>query len=186
MKLNNKGFAFTTLLYGVLALIVIVLYGVLSVQSNSSSETYYYGEVIKQKLDDCVSEEVELENCYSLVGNGGCNDKQNTYNACLGVATLANLLNNSVTTVGPGLYHESGTLYVFKGDNPSNFIKQNNVLYRIISIDQKGSVQITQNLATDSSWDIEREKGFSDYQVISSNVEIQSGSGTRNNPYIIE
>ena len=181
MKLNNKGFAFSTLLYGVLALIVVILYGILSMQNSSSGETYYYGEIIKQKLDECVNEEIELENCYSLVGNNGCHDKQNVYNACLGIATLANLLNNSITTVGDGLYYDSGTRYVFRGINPFNYLIKNNRLYRIISIDLNGTVQITDHF-TDAIWD---GQVFSNYEIISSNVEIQSGNGSKAKPYII-
>ena len=45
---------------------------------------------------------------------------------------------------GNGLYKVDNE-YVFKGDNVNNYIKLNDVLYRIISINSDGSVRLMEN-----------------------------------------
>ena len=47
MKLNNKGFAFSTMLYGTLALITLILYIILGINKGASDEIYFYGDEIQ-------------------------------------------------------------------------------------------------------------------------------------------
>ena len=82
MRLNNKGFAFSTMLYGTITLITLVLYAILNVSKASVDSTYYYGDSIRLKLNECVNDEIQLEKCYSS-SVGSCDTKP--YHICLGI-----------------------------------------------------------------------------------------------------
>ena len=84
MKLNNKGFAFSTMLYGTLAVITVVLYAILTISKETVDETYYYGTDIEKKLNECIQDEIEMEKCYTNNQNGECNTA--SYHACLGIS----------------------------------------------------------------------------------------------------
>lgn len=81
-----------------------------------------------------------------------------------------NSLNNSliedVVTEGSGLYKE-GNKYIFKGDEPNNYITFFDTLYRIVSIDENGIVKLVKS----DSESIER------YWDIKYNVDTESASG---------
>ena len=59
--LNKKGFAFSTMLYGVLSLIMIVLLLLFGVLQSSDQESEYYTSVIEKNMSKCVNEEIALE-----------------------------------------------------------------------------------------------------------------------------
>lgn len=66
------------------------------------------------------------------------------------------LIKDSLVESGNGLYKVDNE-YVFKGDNVNNYIKLNDVLYRIISINSDGSVRLMENKKNSedsmTSWD---------------------------------
>ena len=167
MKLNKKGFAFSTMLYGCIALIAAVLYIILNVNKNSADTTYYYGEEILQDLNDCVTEEIALENCYSS-GSATCN--ATAFHACLGVsdsnATDKGVIISESLKRKPNLvadtYVTSANRYIYTGMDPSNYIEFSGKLWRIVSIESDGSLLLIDinnygNLAWDSDnksvWD---------------------------------
>lgn len=189
MKLNNKGFAFTTLLYGVLALIVVILFALLNILKTSSDEEYYYGEIIKEKLDECIYEELALEDCYSKSGNNNCDGAKSIYDACLGLTSLSEEVIR--VSVGNTEIVKEGDTYKFTGLDPKNYLLANGIKYRIISMTQGGNTILvnteTENYNGDISWNANVENDFGTVTKISisSNIEIKAGKGTKNDPYVV-
>lgn len=160
MKLNKKGFAFSTMLYGTAALIAVVLYVILNITKSSSDTTYYYGEEILKDLNDCVTEEVQLENCYT---SGGICDKTSYY-ACLGVSDsdssskgiviaekLKERLNESDGLVVDPYIEKR---YIYRGSIVKNYIEYAGRLWRILSIEPGGSIKIIDiNSSLNLKWD---------------------------------
>lgn len=163
MKLNKKGFAFSTMLYGSVALIAAVLYIILNINKTSVDTTYYYGEEVLKVLNDCVTEEIALENCYSGSNNpNNCNPTP--YHACLGVSdTSANEKGVIISETlkdrigkGDGIEEDPYTLgrYIYTGLNVKNYLEYSDKLWRIVSIEKDGSLLLldTVKYSTDS-WD---------------------------------
>lgn len=160
MKINDKGFAFSTMLYGVLSLIIIVLILVFSLLKHTNDETYYYSSIIEENLNKCVEEEVALENCYTS-NSSSCDTT--SYYACLGI-------NNSSTTVesirafdflkdktvssGNGIYIADNGNLVFKGLNVNNYIQYSGDIWRIIEVEANGALKIAYtNYGKTLKWD---------------------------------
>lgn len=147
MKLNKKGFAFSTMLYGTAALIAAVLYIILNITKSSSDETYYYGERILKDLNDCVTEEVALENCY----NSGRNCDTTSYHACLGVSDdpstkgviIAEKLKERLGS-SDGLIEDmyATKRYIYQGTIVKNYIEFSEKTWRILSIEPNGSLKL--------------------------------------------
>ena len=70
--------------------------------------------------------------------------------------TAADQLKELVTTTGDGLYadtYEEGR-YIYKGANPNNYITFNNELWRIISVENDGTIKIMKNASIGNrAWD---------------------------------
>ena len=68
------------------------------------------------------------------------------YKNCKGIVTIYGKDFTTVTS-GDGLYKDENQTgkYVFRGKNPLNFIKFNNELWRIISMEKDGSLKIVRN-----------------------------------------
>ena len=87
---------------------------------------------------------------YLYVPNINCGEKYKT-------KTLQEtLIKDSLVETGNGLYKVDDE-YIFKGDNVKNYIKLNDVLYRIVSINSDGSVRLMENKKnsenTMTTWD---------------------------------
>ena len=87
---------------------------------------------------------------YLYVPNINCGEKYKT-------KTLQEtLIKDSLVETGNGLYKVDDE-YIFKGDNVKNYIKLNDVLYRIVSINSDGSVRLMENKknseSTMTTWD---------------------------------
>ncbi len=171
MKLNNKGFAFSTMLYGTLALITLILYIILGINKGASDEIYFYGDEIQIKLNECVYEEITLENCYSS-HSGGCD--ATSYHACLGISdspteiagdlVAETLKRDSLTTSGDGLYDDFLTTrrYIFRGNTANNYVKYANKMWRVVSIEPDGSLKLldyTYNYI--ANWDTNSQDNWS-------------------------
>ncbi len=177
MKINNKGFAFTTMIYGTLALMTLILYAILSIEKSSSDAAYYYGEGILNELNNCVFEEITLENCYSLA-EGECDVR--AYKECLGIAsdeaTEAGLIISEVIKdkfdAGASDIQRDPTdnkRYIYVGNNPNNYIYYSGRLWRIISVEPDGNLKLLDytfdesrswDLSTDKKWDISSLKNY--------------------------
>lgn len=81
ININNKGFAFSTMLYGVFAVILVILSLIFMLLKSTNDESYYYASKIEEELDQCILEEVALENCFAQ--SNSCDTRQ--YYACLGI-----------------------------------------------------------------------------------------------------
>ncbi len=148
MKLNEKGFAFSTLLYGIFAVILVVLILIFSLYSNASNEAYYYASSAEETLNRCVEQEVELEKCYATQTT--CD--ASAYYACIGADnnTISGkrtnlytyLVNRKVTGNTAGLQQVSGGSldYYFRGPDADvkNYISFSGENWRIIGISNKG------------------------------------------------
>ena len=61
--------------------------------------------------------------------------------------TAAHYLKTKATSSGNGLYKDTyqNNRYIYKGINPNNYLKLNNVLYRIIALEPDGTLKIIKN-----------------------------------------
>lgn len=168
MKLNNRGFAFSTMLYGTLALITVILYAILNVSQSSNDTIYYYGDKIAQKLNECVTEEIALENCYAS-GSSTCD--ATSYHACLGISDSSSEIKGVIIseklkeTVSPstGLYSDPYVekRYIYEGDNPNNYIEYSGKKWRIVSIEADGTLKLIDYTANiNKGWDSNAEDSW--------------------------
>ena len=161
MKKNNKGFAYSTMLYGLLAVMTVLLMIIFNLYKKTSDENYYYSSLIDVKLNDCVDAEVALESCYAS-NSGACDTRE--YYACLGITkneedevkvALIDVLadDDKVVTSGDGLYKISDDTYVYRGTNVNNYILYGGKLWRIIGA-YDGVVKIADVSNSDNkAWD---------------------------------
>lgn len=63
-KLNNKGFAVSTILYGILSLVIIILMLIFGVMKASKDMNEDLVECLTNSMNACVQAEYKLENCY--------------------------------------------------------------------------------------------------------------------------
>ena len=75
---------------------------------------------------------------YIYIPNIDCGDKYKTKNL------HDTIISDNLTTTGNGLYQVNDE-YVFKGDNINNYISINNVLFRIISINDDGTIRLIED-----------------------------------------
>ncbi len=168
-RLNNKGFAFSTMLYGVLALIILLLMILFNSLRESKTSEEYFSAVLEEKRSSCVTEEVLLENCYSS-GSNTCDPT--SYYACLGISgestssglIIAEDLKKLVVTSGDGLYQDStdDKRYIYRGTNVDNYVSYSNQLWRIVGIEVDGTVKIVNvSSSINLPWDIETTSEWS-------------------------
>ena len=78
-NINEKGFAVSTVLYGIVSIIILLLIVLLNIHSGSKNLNNNFTSTIETNLNRCVDKEVELEKCYR---NGGtCN--RIVYDSCI-------------------------------------------------------------------------------------------------------
>lgn len=155
MKLNNKGFAISTILYGILSLIIIILMLIFANMKASKDMTQDFVDGIEENLNNCINEEVLLENCY--FNTADCDFRQ--YNTCIGITPTSPLL-SSVAKVGDYVDYDAGNwtttamvpsngnLYSFggykSGDSRNNSVSCDGSVsndeggWRILSIEDDG------------------------------------------------
>lgn len=75
---------------------------------------------------------------YLYIPNINCGDKYKTKNL------HDTIISDNLVTTGNGLYQINDE-YVFKGDNINNYISINNILFRIISINEDGTIRLIEN-----------------------------------------
>ena len=83
MKLNNNGFAISTILYGLLALVVLILMLIFVVMRTSNNNSKELGENVNSKLSACREERLNYNYC---LADSTCSDKlvlKNELDACL-------------------------------------------------------------------------------------------------------
>ena len=149
-KLNNKGFAISTMLYGILTLVIIILTLTLSIMRSSYNTEKAATEEILDYLNDCSLKEINLESCYFQNGNDSsvdCSAEYESYTTCMGRN------NNSIGVVGQTIgiktaltsntdIKQIGERYVFQGSNPNNYIQLGKVKGRIIAMESTGIIKV--------------------------------------------
>lgn len=63
LKLNNKGFAISTILYGLLILMIIILYLIFHIISTNNSNAKSISDDINEELNLCREERIEYQTC---------------------------------------------------------------------------------------------------------------------------
>lgn len=63
MKLNNKGFAISTVLYGLLALVILIIMLIFQVMRTSNNNSKALGQSITEELKDCRNERINYQTC---------------------------------------------------------------------------------------------------------------------------
>lgn len=78
IKLDNKGFAVSTILYGILSITIIILMLIFATLKSSHDINVDLVTSVEDRLNKCVDGEVNLEYCYS--DSSSCNT--NEFDAC--------------------------------------------------------------------------------------------------------
>lgn len=84
--------------------------------------------------------------------------------------SLMSKLTAGITTTGSGLYNDNGK-FIFKGENPNNYVRFGESLWRIIGLDENNSIKmIYSDIYVDYyEWDnrynndVNKDKGINDY-----------------------
>ncbi|MBP3634966.1 MAG: hypothetical protein J6J17_00705 [Bacilli bacterium] len=144
------------------------------------------GETIKVNLDTLVNaeyidkiysiedENIECSGYVQVVYNNESNDYI-PYIKCgkyYETKTIADYIkgNEQISTTDDGLY-QNGDKYVFKGENPNNYLKLGERIYRIIEINNKNELRLISTekysnyIVWDDRYNIERDRndGINDY-----------------------
>ena len=191
IKLNNKGFAISTMLYGILAVIILILYLILSIMSSSLYTKKQIVDDEEKYINKCANRQVAVEKCfktYNLESTPvSCLDEYDAYTACMGYEN-SNRYSSSTATIKEAvidysdLYsiaNRNNTLvydearsgenrYVFVGSNPNNYIKIGSRVGRIISIENNGVARVILLNPVDSRIDVESGADISSQSGLSS------------------
>lgn len=170
-KLNNKGFAISTMLYGILTIIIVILMLLLNIMRSAYNKENIAIEDISYYLDDCIKKQVALETCYKTSNDEestGCSDTYKAYTTCLGLnknnivpASVAKLNELAIdlgdatgmaeTSEGiSGLIVDTNVSnanltdrrYIYVGPKPRNHIVINDIEGRIMSIEIDGTIKV--------------------------------------------
>lgn len=103
IKLNNKGFAVSTILYGILSLTIIILMIIFAIVKSSKDMNQELTESAEEYMNECILSEIELEQCYF---EGGTCDASK-YNDCIGNKEFTLFLHEEAQ-VGDFVEYDSG------------------------------------------------------------------------------
>lgn len=177
-KLNNKGFAVSTILYGILSLTILILLLIFAIMKSSKDMNQDLSKSIEENLNKCVTYEVALDNCY--FENASCVKELYEYSTCINKnSTLTNkILEDNIAynektsskyvtsssginlnasnsdSNGKGLYYTNISpdselvTYYFRGDVENNYVKFANYYWRILRINEDNSVRMIYQGAT--------------------------------------
>ena len=176
-KLNNKGFAISTMLYGILTMIILILMLLLNIMRSSYTKENNAISDISYYLNKCVSKQVALESCYKKYNDDAdnllsCREEYETYTSCVGsdvslggtsgnVSLLNRLVLDNADSSETGLIidstRSSGTSirYIYIGSSPKNYIKFGNKSGRIIAIENDGTIKVMLSENINASFDKE-------------------------------
>lgn len=159
-KLNNKGFAISTMLYGILTMIVLVFTLLLNIMKASYNKENAAVDNITYYLNKCVSKQVALEECFQSYDDNplsprNCREEYEAYTSCVGKSSaLGNTSSNTtrLTQLAISLMDTSGlkkdptyttgNRYIYTGASPHNYIKYGNRIGRIISIEADNKIRV--------------------------------------------
>lgn len=85
MKLNNKGFAISTILYGLLALLILIVMLIFQIMRTANNNNKELSESISNELNLCREYRIKYNNCPegSYDNSGSCLNADDDYTNCL-------------------------------------------------------------------------------------------------------
>ena len=78
MKLNNRGFAISTLLYGLLAILILILMVTFKVMRSNNNNSKEMSDSVTTNLSTCRNERVNYQMCTE-----NCDILRSTYEDCM-------------------------------------------------------------------------------------------------------
>ncbi len=159
-NLNDRGFAISTMLYGILTMIILILMLLLSIMRSTYNKETMASEDVSYYLNKCIKKQVNLDMCY-MANNYSCTDEYETYVSCVGgeanaiasgnLVSLRDLILDNEDVQNSGLTTDvtnATKRYVFTGDSARNYIKIGTKSGRIIALENDGSIKIMFDDAT--------------------------------------
>lgn len=126
------------------------------------------GYISSEKTSTCPSYVVvtNMNGSYSYTPFIKCTDNSNTNNS----ASLMSKLTASMTTSGSGLYNVNGK-FIFRGENPNNYVKFADSLWRVIGLDEFNNIKIIYSdiYVKYNEWDdrynkdVDRDRGINNF-----------------------
>jgi len=157
-KLNNKGFAISTMLYSILTLITITLMILLNIMRTSHNKETSTTDQIYSYLNKCNPQQIALEENdedKSITEPNRCSDQYEAYITCTNedkatnaknLESLSNVLKSIADADSTNLkkdnYVNNRYIYVGNNDNVKNHIKIGNKKGRIISLEPNKTIKI--------------------------------------------
>lgn len=148
--MNNKGFAISSMLYGILAITVVLLASLVAILASSKRINEDLSDSLGETYDKCAKRRVILNSCYMDKNN--CQLEQSNYNACIGkkeatteatgitpLALSTKLLseeNTKLVTIG------DKELNYFVGSNPNNHFTYEGKKGRILYFESDGTMKL--------------------------------------------
>lgn len=165
-RLNDKGFAISTMLYGILTMIVLILMLLLNIMRSSYNKQNTIVDDVSYYLNKCISRQVALENCVKTYNADpshtiSCYDEFEGYSSCLdsGITLAAtggqsekleNLIIDNADNGDTGLVKDGDDNYVFVGANAQNYIRIGTMNGRIMAIVNGSAKVILEDVVTGS------------------------------------
>ena len=137
MKLNNKGFAVSIILYSMIAVITIVLVLIVTIYTTNVHNKLSQADSVKQKISG-------LQNLPNRILNDN------------NVLNVAITLTSTAQRDTPGLYKSIATTsgqptYYFRGNVTNSYIKFANKMWRIVRINEDKTVRLILDTRIDSN-----------------------------------
>ena len=83
MKLNNRAFAASTVLYGILTITLLLMMLILATMKSSNKLNASMADVVENQLNNCIEDAQELDNCRLNQLSTNCQKFQNVYGKCI-------------------------------------------------------------------------------------------------------
>lgn len=88
MKLNNKAFAASTILYGILTITLLLMMLILATMKSTNRLNSELVDRVEYQLNNCIDDEIALDKC--RLEEDDCDMLQEAYSACLGDNSFSN------------------------------------------------------------------------------------------------
>lgn len=153
--MNNKGFAISTLLYGLLAVLILLMAAILSSLRVKRNVNKDISDQLRSSLDTCSGKLVKYESCITKSNSlERCSVEESQYLACIGSSSALdgegysvnklrnNLVNTKTLRKVDNKFMLNRPLFVFNGYNPNNYISYEGRIGRIIYIDSVNNMKV--------------------------------------------
>jgi len=162
-KIDRKGFAVSTMLYGILAMVILILYLLLGIMRSSYNKEIAATDNLLYYMNKCNNKQLALEKCYLTYDDDpsalkSCSDEYDTYISCVGLNSnnivagnkthLKEAIISHADDLNPGLIIDDlastgdAKRYIYVGSNPDNYIKIGTQTGRILSRETDGTIKV--------------------------------------------